>query len=130
MTRGDTRVADDRVWQLNEQGRTETSVDGRRVGVTSSQLVSGPYRRLVWSFYLVDGQIAAGLLKAKLLQARAVLLRHASVGAFVAISASEDDPDRQAAAALARFLQANRQLLGDRYAPRPGTTTGRAGAPG
>ncbi len=130
MTRGDTRVADDRVWQLNEQGRTETSVDGRRVGVTSSQLVSGPYRRLVWSFYLVDGQIAAGLLKAKLLQARAVLLRHASVGAFVAISASEDDPDRQAAAALARFLRANRQLLGDRYAPRPGTTTGRAGAPG
>jgi hypothetical protein len=44
------------------------------------------------------------------LQARAVLLRRAPVAAFVAVSASMDDPDNRAAGQLARFLRATQPL--------------------
>jgi exosortase A len=111
LTNSDNRVVDDKVWQLADRGRAEISHGGRQVAVASSQIVSGPRRRLVWSFYLVDGEITAGLLQTKLLQARAVLLGRAPLAAFVAMSASEDDPDHRAAAQLTRFLQANQPLL-------------------
>ncbi len=111
LTNSDNRVVDDKVWQLADRGRAEISYGGRQVAVASSQIVSGPRRRLVWSFYLVDGEITAGLLETKLLQARAVLLGRAPLAAFVAMSASEDDPDHRAAAQLTRFLQANQPLL-------------------
>ena len=78
--------------------------------MTSAEIVSGPRRRLVWSFYIVDGRITARLLKAKLLQARAVLLRGAPLAALVAISASMDDPGNPAEEQLARFLAANESL--------------------
>jgi hypothetical protein len=61
----------------------------------------------VWSFYIVDGRFAAGLLETKLLRARAVLLEREPVGAFVAISASRDDPKDPAEQQLARFLAAS-----------------------
>jgi hypothetical protein len=64
----------------------------------------------VWSFYVVDGKIVRGLIEAKLLQARAVLLRRAPIGAFVAVAASMDDPDDRAAGQLARFLRAMQPL--------------------
>jgi exosortase A len=113
LTNSDNRIVDDRTWQLAEQDRSKISYDGHTVSVTSSQIVSGPHRRLVWSFYLVDGRIAPGLIETKLLQARAVLLRRAALAAFVAIAASEDDPGHPAPEQLERFLQANRPLLSD-----------------
>ena len=75
--------------------------------MTRAEIVSGRHRRLVWSFYVVDGKIAAGLIETKLLQARAVLLRRASLAALVAVSASMDDPGDPAAAQLARLLGAS-----------------------
>jgi EpsI family protein len=75
--------------------------------VASTQIVSGQRRRLVWSFYVVDGRIAAGLFETKLLRARAVLVDREPVGAFVAISASMDDPKDPAEQQLSRFLTAN-----------------------
>jgi EpsI family protein len=75
--------------------------------VTRAEIVSGRHRRLVWSFYVVDGKITAGLIETKLLQARAVLLRRASLAALVAVSASMDDPRDPAEAQLARFLAAS-----------------------
>jgi Protein of unknown function (DUF3485) len=61
----------------------------------------------VWSFYVVDPRIAAGLFETKLLRARAVLLEREPVAAFVAISASMDDPKNPAERQLARFLAAS-----------------------
>ncbi|HEV2100873.1 MAG TPA: exosortase-associated EpsI family protein, partial [Stellaceae bacterium] len=52
----------------------------------------------------------SGLLRAKLLQVRAVLLHHAPLAAFVAVSATMDDPDDRAAAQLERFLRATEPL--------------------
>jgi exosortase A len=105
LTNTDNRIADDRAWRVARQGPAEVLLDGQRVGVTSTQIVRGSYRRLVWSFYLVDRKIAAGLLRTKLLQARAVLLRRSPLAAFVAVSASMDDPGDPAEDQLERFLR-------------------------
>ena len=80
---------------------------GKSTAVASTEIVSGQRRRLVWSFYVVDGKIAAGLIETKLLQARAVLFERSPVAAFVAISASMDDPNDPAERQLNRFLAAS-----------------------
>jgi exosortase A len=110
LTNTDNRIADDHAWRVARQGMTEISLDGAPVAVTSTQIVSGARRRLVWSFYLVDGKITAKLLAAKLLQARAVLLRRSRLAAFVAVSASMDDPGDSADKQLERFLRASQPL--------------------
>jgi exosortase A len=110
LTNTDNRIADDHIWRLARQGPAEISLGGSRVGVISSLVVSGPRRRLVWSFYLVDGKVTASLLRAKLLQARAVLLQHSPLAAFVAVSASMDDPSDGAEHQLERFLRASQPL--------------------
>ncbi|HEY3909580.1 MAG TPA: exosortase A [Stellaceae bacterium] len=110
LTNSDNRIADDHAWRVAEREPVEISVDGQRAGATATQIVSGPHRRLVWSFYLVDGTITAGQLRTKLLQARAVLLQHAPLAAFVAISASMHEPGDRAQDQLERFLGASQPL--------------------
>jgi exosortase A len=110
LTNTDNRIADDKLWREAEQAPAELSLGGEPVRVSATQIVSGPRRRLVWSFYLVDGKIVRGLLEAKLLQARAVLLQRARLAAFVAVSASMDDPDHPAAGQLESFLRAAQPL--------------------
>ena len=110
LTNSENRIADDHLWRVAEQGRAEVSLAGERVEVASAQIISGPRRRMVWSFYLVDGKIVPGLLEAKLLQARAVLFRRVPLAAFIAVSASMDDPDDPAAGQIARFLRASQSL--------------------
>jgi EpsI family protein len=75
--------------------------------VASTEIVSGQRRRLVWSFYVIDGKIAVGQIETRLLRARAVLLGREPVAAFVAISASMDDPSDPAERQLTRFLAAS-----------------------
>jgi exosortase A len=116
FTTTENRLADDVEWHIAEYGRAEANLGGKKVTVRSAEIVSGPRRRLVWSFYLVDGRITAGLLEAKLLKARAVLLAQAPVAALVAISAGMDDPDHPAERRLDRFLAAS-QLLFEDLAP-------------
>lgn len=134
LTNSENRVADDHLWQITRGGRAAVSIADHRTVVTSTEIVSGPSRRLVWSFYLVDGHIVAGLLEAKLLQARAVLLHHAPVAAFVAVSASADNPDDPAGRQLERFLRANQPVLQflnvltlGRDAPTLGNVAGESG---
>jgi len=90
---------------------------GRPTSVASTEIVSAPRRRLVWSFYVVDGRIASGLLETKLLRARAVLLDRDPVAAFVAISASMDDPKDPAERQLDGFLAASQSLT--EYVAKP-----------
>jgi exosortase A len=110
LTTTENRLADDAEWRIVERGETALSLGGEKIEMTSAEIVSGPRRRLVWSFYIVDGRITARLLEAKLLQARAVLLRRAPVAAFVAVSASMDDPGNRAEEQLARFLATSQSL--------------------
>ncbi len=107
LTTAENRLADDTEWRIAERHREAVAWGGKEASVTRAEIVSGRHRRLVWSFYVVDGKIAAGLIETKLLQARAVLLRRASLAALVAVSASMDDPQDPAAAQLARFLAAS-----------------------
>jgi EpsI family protein len=107
LTKTGSRLADDKRWHITEYARAEAVLDGKPVTVASTQIVSGQHHRLVWSFYVVDGRIAAGLFETKLLRARAVLVDREPVGAFVAISASMDDPKDPAGQQLSRFLTAS-----------------------
>jgi EpsI family protein len=110
LTTTENRLAGDGGWRVAESGETTLSLDGKQVTVASAEIVSGPRRQLVWSFYIVDGKITARLIEAKLLQARAVLLRRAPVAALVAFSASMNDPGDPAEGQLARFLAASQSL--------------------
>ncbi len=110
LTRSENRIADDHTWHLARRGRAELSLAGQTTTVDTAEIIDGPRRRLVWSFYFVDGRIAGGLIEAKLLQARAVLFRQADVAALVAVSASMDDPDDPADDQIRRFLAANQPL--------------------
>ena len=110
LTTTENRLADDQQWRIAERGETAVPLNGGKITVTSAEIVNGPHRRLVWSFYIVDGKITARILEAKLLQARAVLLRRTPVAALVAISASMDEPGTPAGEQLARFLAASEPL--------------------
>lgn len=107
LTRTGNRVADEIRWHTAGYGRAETLLGEARAAVASTEIVSGQHHRLVWSFYVVDGRLAVGLIEAKLLQARAVLFEREPVAAFVAISASMDDPRDPAEWQLTRFLAAS-----------------------
>ena len=84
----ENRIADEKSWQVTRSDRVKAPIAGQPETINMVQMVSGPRRRLVWSFYIVDGEITTGLFEAKLLQARAVLLRRSPIAAFVAASAS------------------------------------------
>jgi exosortase A len=109
LTKTDNRVADDHQWRIARQGRSEINVNGQQIQVVDTDIISGSRRGRVWSFYVVDGRIVAGLLQAKLLQLIAVLHQQSPVAAFVTIAAITDEPataDRQ----LDSFLAASQSL--------------------
>lgn len=110
LTKTENRLADDKLWHVTGYGRSEATLGGKPTPVASTEIVSGQRHRLVWSFYVVDRRIAAGLFETKLLRARAVLLDREPVGGFVAISASMDDPKNPAEQQLNRFLAASQPL--------------------
>src|SRR5207302_2720803 len=66
LTKTENRLADDKLWHITGYGRAEATVGGKPTAVASTEIVSGQHHRLVWSFYVVDGRIAAGLLETKL----------------------------------------------------------------
>jgi len=108
LTSSDNRVADDRQWRIARQGRAQVDLAGEKVAVTRTEIVSGPDRGLIWSFYVVDGRIAASLLEAKLLQMRALLHQQRPIGALLLIKTSSDDAANGADSELSRFLTASR----------------------
>ena len=107
LTMTENRLVDNQRWHIARYGHGEIFWDGKRTKVATAEIVSGPHRRLVWSFYAVAGNITSGLMETKLLQARAALLEKDPVAAFVAVSASMDDLKDPAERQLARFLAAS-----------------------
>lgn len=107
LTNSENRIADEKTWQVTRSARIKAPIAGRSETINTVQMASGPQRRLVWSFYIVDGEITTGLFEAKLLQARAVLLRRSPIAAFVAASASSTEFGDQASDQLQRFFEAS-----------------------
>src|SRR5262249_39951745 len=63
LTTAESRVADDGEWRIAVSGRAELLLGDQKVTVRTAEIVSGHHRRLVWSFYLVNGRITDGLLE-------------------------------------------------------------------
>jgi exosortase A len=114
LTNSENRMADEKIWQVASSASVEVPIAGQPETISIVQMVSGSRRRLVWSFYVVDGEITTGLFEAKLLQARAVLLRRSPIAAFVAASVSSTESGDQVVGQLRRFFEASQptqQLL-------------------
>lgn len=81
-------------------------------------------RRLVWSWYWVDGTFTGDPRIAKLLQVRGLLLRGSGAAAVVAVSAVADGPAGEARAlgALRGFVTAQRDLSSTLVAAAAGST--------
>jgi exosortase A len=104
LTASENRPADDVGWHVVRYGHADVFLGGIRTAVSSAEIVGGPHRRLVWSFYVVGGRISAGIFETKLLQVRALLLEKNPIAAFVAVSASMDNPNHPAERQLTQFL--------------------------
>ena len=110
LIRSENRVADESRWRI-ATGRTATiSVSDHEERINVSEIVSGERRRLVISFYALDGVVASDVLSAKLHELRGLLAAGPRLSSFVAIAV--DMPDRTAPplAAAARFLSAMEPL--------------------
>lgn len=97
--------SDDKAWERIAGGTQAVTLDGRPISVRTARL-SGPgdVRLLVWHWYWINGELAAGDLHAKLLTARARLLGQGDDAVQVVIYAQEGAPGA-AAARLGAFLQ-------------------------
>ena len=107
LTRSINTVADPNAWRVTATAQQAASLGKTLVTVNTATIARPAHYRSVWWFYVVDGQVTASKLEAKLLQARAALHGGAHVGAFVALSIEADDAAAQTDS-LARFLEALR----------------------
>jgi len=90
LTLSDNRLADGRRWRLARQRLRRVKVAGENITVTESEIFHGSNPALVWSFYVVDDKIIAGMLEAKLYQLRATLSQKRSLGALVMLESGAD----------------------------------------
>jgi exosortase A len=106
LIRGENRVANEARWGIatGRSGTIDVSGEAQRVNI--SEIVSGERRRLVVSFYVVDGVATAGMLSAKLYQLRSLPSPRRQLSAFVAIAIDMPDRTRPPMATAARFLAA------------------------
>ena len=105
LIRSDNRVADMERWAIGGRGRPNVQIGGRQVRVNETQLVGARgTRRLVWSFYVLDGIVTSTILEAKQHQVRAYFARSGCPSAFMAVSADANDP--AARQTLQRYLNA------------------------
>lgn len=106
------QVADGKTWKRVSGGYTKISIDGSRYSLDSTVIRSGRQDRLVWSFYIVDGQPIGSALEAKFREAFATLVGRGRVAAFIAISTPIADPSTPASSILTRFMASMPSLDG------------------
>ena len=114
----------DRGWQRLGSGRSEAVVDGAPMEVRSTRLVKDFERRLVWSWYWVDGQFTADPYVAKLLQAKAQIMGDMPAAAVIAVATDYELKPNEAKPLLRSFLE-NIEPLGSKLerAARAGSPT-------
>ena len=106
LVRSSNRDADEQVWTFNSARMATLSVDGQLLSVRVSTWFRGPLKRVVWSYFEIGGEPSQVGIGAKLAQLKAYLGRSHCQSAFVAISATGEASDIQAAG----FLTANQRL--------------------
>jgi exosortase A len=95
--------ADEALWWIADERRHTVMLDGQPVDVDELRLASGGPSLLVWRWHGVDGRFTGNRYLAKLLLARARLVRAPGRAAVFAV-ATEERPGIDAAAVLARFI--------------------------
>ncbi len=121
------RIADGKTWIWLSEGGEHIRVDGDPVRTAATRMGTRKRRRLVWHWYWVDGEFTGSRVLAKLLQAKATLLRGDRRAALVAVSAEEHGNRQNARVALRAFLDATPSLgaLLARAAPETASCPGR-----
>jgi EpsI family protein len=106
LVRGQNDIADEaQGWHLVKNGDAVTDIGGRKSEIATSEIArSAEHRLLVWHFYIVNGRIAAGSLRAKLLQVRNLFTGGAGRDSFVAVAAEEGASADTAQAEIRAFL--------------------------
>jgi len=106
LVRADNEIADPKRWNIASRGTAIARIGGHDASVASTEIEGGNHRLLVWSFYVLDGRIAAGPMQVKLAELRG-LLHGPSSASYVAI-ATDEGIGRAAAArqVLQKFLDA------------------------
>jgi exosortase A len=109
LIRSDNRIADSEVWNIAASRGAVAHLGGKAIAVNAAEIVSGSHRKLVWSFYALDGTTAASLWDVKRHQLQAYITASRCPSAFIAVAT--DLTDRaQAAAVLDRFIAAMEPL--------------------
>jgi exosortase A len=85
LIRSDNRIAN-AGWGYSTRGQATAQIEGKAVSVNATQIISGNRRRLIWWFYVVDGEPVAPLWNVKLLQAKAYVSASTCPSALVAAS--------------------------------------------
>ena len=86
LIRSENRLGDEKRWRVATSRTATIDISGRAERVNISEVVSGERRRLVVSFYVVDGAVTVGALSVKLHQLRSLLSRGRPVSALVAVA--------------------------------------------
>jgi exosortase A len=101
LASSNNRDADEGMWSFDSVKREALTVRGREIHVRVSSWLRGPERRTIWSFYVVDGRVAAERWEAKWRQLQAYLTGNKCLSAYVAISVAGATDTISAASLLA-----------------------------
>jgi exosortase A len=112
LIRSENRIADGMAWRIaSHTGTIALPGSGQLVNV--SEIVSGDRRRLVLSYFVVDGVATPGVVSAKLYQLLNLFSTRPPVSALVAIAIDMPDRTRPPMATAAQFLSAMSTFPGD-----------------
>jgi exosortase A len=106
------RIADGEIWRRANSHKATVRLGDRDYSVDVTEIRSGNRRRLVWSFYVIDGRTVAGATEAKLLQAYASVLGRGATAAFVAMSTPITQGNAASSEMLREFLGSLPSLAG------------------
>jgi EpsI family protein len=112
LIRSENRVADGMAWRIASRTGTVALPGGGQL-VNVSEIVSGDRRRLVLSYFVVDGVATPGVVSAKLYQLLNLFSTRPPVSALVAIAIDMPDRTRPPMATAAQFLSAMSTFPGD-----------------
>ena len=105
LVRGSVEIADGVRWHVAGTRQAHVQIDGEDRLVAATEIVSGNHRALVWHFYMVNGTVSSGPMRAKLAQVSGLFGTSDDVSAFVAVATNEDGTE-PAAQVLQRFITA------------------------
>lgn len=100
------RFVDDANWHVAGSGRRTIELDGRATSIVYLRMAGPGARRLVWYWYAIGGEQTGDPYRAKLLKAKAVLLRRDPSASIIAIATDYGDRFDEASARLAAFAAA------------------------